>query len=138
VGLGELEMSAKNAGNKAKTTRYVRPERASFVGYVNITLTAEDAEDFQGWFNESEIVADAYLDAFDKGYQLTLKFDPTNECYNCSISNWNVDAPDSGVIYTAKSGTVEGAQWKAIYVWDRKLDRNLNNGAVKGTRVDAF
>jgi hypothetical protein len=108
------------------------------VGYVNITLTPEDAEDFKGWFDNQEIVADAYLDAFDQGYQFTLKFDSANECYNCSISNWNVDAPDSGVIYTAKSGTVEGAQWKAVYVWDRKLERNLNNGAVKGTRQDAF
>ena len=131
-------MANKNAGNKTKAAKYVRPERAAFVGYVNITLTTEDAEDFKGWFDNSEIVADDYLDAFDQGYQLTLKFDPANECYNCSISNWNVDAPDSGVIYTAKSGTVEGAQWKAIYVWARKLERNLNNGAVKGTRQDAF
>jgi len=131
-------MAGKNAGSKGKTAKSGKPVRADFVGYVNITLTEEDALDFKGWFEQADVVADDYLDAFDKGYQLTLKFDSENECYNCSISNWNVEAEDSGVIYTAKSGTIEGATWKAIYVWSRKLGRNLNNGAVKGTRRDAF
>ena len=131
-------MVVKNAGNKSKTTKSTKPERAPFVGYVNVTLTEEDREDFESWFNQQDIVVDAYLDAFDKGYQLTLKFDFENDCYNCSISTWNVEAEDSGVIYTAKSGTVEGATWKAIYVWSRKLAGNLNNGVVKGARKDAF
>lgn len=131
-------MARKNETSKAKTTKSARSERADFVGYVNITLTQEDAEDFALWFQQADIVADAYLDMFDKGYQATIKFDPENEAYSCSISNWSPEAVDSGVIYTARSGTVEGATWKAVYVWDRKLDRNLNNGHVKGTRKDAF
>jgi len=131
-------MAAKNAGNKGKTTKSVRPERAPFVGYVNVTLTDEDKDDYDSWFAHSDTVSDDYLDAFEKGYQLTLKFDHENDCYNCSISNWNVECEDSGVIYTAKSGSVDGAIWKAVYVWARKLSGNLNNGVVKGARRDAF
>lgn len=131
-------MAGKNEGSKSKATKSTKPERAPFVGYVNVTLTEEDGEDFKSWFAQQDIVVDAYLDAFDSGYQLTLKFDHENECYNCSISNWNVEAQDSGVIYTARSSSVEGATWKAIYVWSRKLAGNLNNGVVKGSRRDAF
>lgn len=133
-----MNVAGKNATNKAKTAKSTRPQRADFVGYVNITLTEDDAEDFQGWFSQADVVADAYLDMFDLGYQATLKYDHENEAFSCSISNWSPEAIDSGVIYTARSGTVEGATWKAVYVWDRKLDRNLNNGHVKGTRKDAF
>src|SRR5215213_8204671 len=108
-------MVKKNATSTVKTTKSARSERADFVGYVNITLTAEDAEDFALWFEQADIVADAYLDMFDKGYQATIKFDHENEAYSCSISNWSPEAVDSGVIYTARSSTVEGATWKAVY-----------------------
>jgi len=131
-------MVAKSERKANKTKASSRPERADFVGYVNITLTDEDAKDFAGWFEQQDLVVDAYLDLFDKGYQITLKFDGENDCYTASVSNWSVDAIDSGVIYTGRSNTIEGATWKAVYVWDRKLARNLNNGHVKGTRKDAF
>lgn len=131
-------MARKNAGSKAKASESVRGDRAAFVGYVNITLTAENAEDFKGWFAESDVAADAYLDALELGYQFTLKLDKESDTFMCSLSNWNPESQDAGIIYTGRSGSVEGALWKSVYVWDRVLNRNLSNGYVKKAHQDAF
>lgn len=131
-------MAGKNAGNTNKTKGSTGPVRADFVGYVNITLTAEDKQDFDLWYAEQDLVMEAHLDLFDTGYQATIKFDHENDTYSVSISNWNVAAADSGVIYTARGDSIDTALRKAVYVWDRKLSRNLNNGHVKGTRKDAW
>ena len=131
-------MAGKNAASTSKAAKSNRNERAPFVGYVNITLTEEDRVDYEGWNSNEEFFTEAYLDMLDKGYQFTLKLDTENDAYQCSVSNWNITAQDSGVIYTARAATLDTAIRKAVFVWERKLDRNLNNGAVKGTRKDAF
>jgi len=131
-------MAGKNGKDTGKATRAPRDERAEFVGYVNITLTEEDRLDYDGYNNDPTIGEEAYLDALDLGYQFTVKFERESDCFSCSISNWSRSATDSGVIYTGRSSTPHQAVAKAVYVWDRKLSRNLNNGHVKGTRRDAF
>jgi len=131
-------MAVKGGSNKGKTNGASGNGRAPFVGYVNITLVEEDREDYISYVGEADLLAESYMDALDLGYQFSTKYDAENNCYCCSISNWNIQANDSGVIYTARASNPAAALDKAVYVWDRKLARNLNNGAVKGTRQDAF
>jgi len=131
-------MANKNGTGKGKTAKSSKLERAEFVGYVNITLTEEDRADYEGYVGEADMLAEAHLDALDLGYQFTTKADFENDCVLCSISNWDRLSQDSGVIYTARASNPGDALSKALFVWDRKLARNLNNGAVKGTRQDAF
>lgn len=131
-------MARKDATAKAKTNRTKGTERADFVGYVNITLTEADKDAFHRWMDDIGRATEIYLDAYDTGYQFTTKFDYSNDCFICSISNWSVEAEDSGVIYTARSTSPDGALWKAVFVWSEKLGRNLNNGAVKGALRDVF
>lgn len=131
-------MASKNVGSKTKAGRSARPERADFVGYVNVTLTEKDRTEYESWVSDSEIVSETYLDALDKGYQFTTKFNLEDDCYMCSISNWNSAAEDSGVIYTGRTSEPATCLLKALFVWDRKLARNLNNGNVKNVMRDAF
>lgn len=131
-------MAVKGGSGKGKTRSNSGDGRAPFLGYVNITLVEEDRADYAGYVGETDLLAEAYMDALDLGYQFTTKWDAENDCYTCSISNWHTTAEDSGVIYTARASNPNEALDKALYVWDRKLARNLNNGAVKGTRRDAF
>jgi len=131
-------MVGKNGKTQNKTTKSSDSGRAPFLGYVNVVLTEEDRSEYESWVSDAEVVAEAMLDAFDQGYQLTTKFDVENDCYSSSISNWHISAKDSGVIYTGRSSEFNASMLKAIFVWDRKLARDLNNGAVKNARRDAF
>jgi len=131
-------VAKKSENNTTKAARTTGNERADFVGYVNVTLTDADKPDFEGWNVDGVFPLEAFLDALELGYQFTTKFDAENECFSCSVSSWNKSRDDAGIIYTARSDDPEKARLKAIYVWDRKLARNLWNGHVKGQRRDAF
>lgn len=127
-----------NGKNAGKATKSSRPERAPFVGYVNVTLTEADKDDFVAWCAESDLTAECYLDSLERGYQYTIKFDEASDGYSCSVSRWLETAPDAGIIYTGRSDNVEVSRLKAVYVLTRKLDGNLANGYVKRQYQDAF
>jgi len=131
---------AKQNGKSPRTASPASapPERAQFVGYVNISLTEKDKPDFEGWSRETDIVADHYLASLEQGYQYTVKADLSHDAYMCSVSQWTVGRPDAGLIYTARSDTPDAALLKAIYVVARKLAFNLGNGYVKQFPYDAF
>lgn len=131
-------MARKNANSKNVSEKSPKLERALFVGYVNISLTEEDREDFEGWVSEAEIPLECLLDCLELGYQLTSKFDTENDSFACSISCWDRRRNDAGIIYTARSDDPERAKLKALYVWDRKLQRDMANGYVKRGNPDAF
>lgn len=131
-------MARKNANSKNSTTKPSRLERALFVGYVNVTLTDEDRTDFEGWVDDGEFPTECYLDALELGYQFTTKFDAENDAFAVSISSWDRLMIDAGIIYTGRSDDPERAKLKCLYVWDRKLERNLANGYVKRGSPDAF
>lgn len=131
-------MARKNANAKNSTEKSTRLERALFVGYVNVTLTEEDRSDFEGWLDSGEFPLECYLDCLELGYQFTTKFDAENDSFAVSISTWDRRRTDAGIIYTGRSDDPERARLKCLYVWDRKLDRNLANGYVKRGNPDAF
>jgi hypothetical protein len=132
------KMAGKNGRTTNKATKSPRDERAPFVGYVNITLTEKDKEDFTAWRNDPQLWDEAYLETLASGYQLTLKYDPANDAYSCSISCWDASHEDAGIIYTGRSDLPFGAVEKCIYVLTRKLAWSLSNGYVKHQRTDAF
>lgn len=126
-------------GNSLPTTKAKAPaQRAPFVGYVNITLTAEDKADYENWSQESDIVEEHYLSALEQGYQFSIKYDLGSEAFVCSCSQFTPDRPDSGLIYTARSSHPFAALHKAIYVISRRLAFNLANGFVSRPNRDAF
>lgn len=131
-------MAGKNGKSTAKAKTSSRSERADFVGYVNITLSEEDRVDFLAWMDQGDLPREAYLEAYDAGYQFSFKFDRENDAFGCSVSRWDVGAEDSGIIYTARSSDPEAALWKAVYVLTRKLSWSLANGFVKRKAVDSF
>ena len=131
-------MANKNGTGKGKTGKSRGDERAPFVGYVNITLTAEDGIDFEAWLGQGGLFDEAYVEALLAGYQFTLKHDSQNDTFMCSVSTWDVSAHDAGIIYTARAAETGRAVQKAIYVLTRKFDWNLANGYVNHRWQDAF
>lgn len=127
---------AEQKSKAASTT--VQPERADFVGYVNLTLTDEDKVDYDAWCSETDIVEEGYLSALELGYQFTNKFDLSTKAFICTVSQFRVGKPDSGLLYTARSGHPYSALTKAVYVCSRKLAFNLANGYVNRPYRDAF
>jgi hypothetical protein len=121
-----------------KTTRTPKFERASFVGYVNYTLTEEDREDFVGWVESDGLFDETLLEALSVGYQFSIKQDTSNDAIICSVSRWDETCEDAGIIYTARSSEYTRALEKCVYVLSRKLNWSLSNGLVKGHRGDAF
>ena len=125
--------------SRVKTTRTaVQPERAPFVGYVNITLTSDDKDDYEAWSNESDVVEEQYLSALELGYQFSIKYDLASEAFLCSASQFRIGRPDAGLIYSARSNHPFAALHKAVYVVSRKLAFNLANGYVSRPNRDAF
>jgi len=133
-------MAGQN-GKKSSTTAATvnaKPERAPFVGYVNLTLTEKDKEDFTLWSGDNDVVDDAYFSSLELGYQFSIKQEPGKGGFMCSVSQFTVDRPDSGLIYTARSSTPAGALLKGIYVVSRKMAFDLTNGFVNRKNLDAF
>jgi len=130
-------MAKKNEAGSRNPKSSVE-ERAPFVGYVNITLTEQDKDDYTNWSRESDVITEAYLSLLELGYQFTVKYDKSSEVHLCSVSVWSSARPDAGLIYTARSGSPDGALLKAIYVASRKLAFNLGNGYVKRPNQDSF
>jgi hypothetical protein len=131
-------MAGKNGNKENRTKTASNNERAPFVGYVNITLTEQDKEDFTAWRSDPQLWDEAYIEALASGYQLTIKFDQANDCYSCSISCWDVSHDDAGIIYTGRADLPFSAVEKCIYVLTRKLAWSLANGFVKRQNRDAF
>lgn len=131
-------MAGKNGSKPTKAAKSPRNERAPFVGYVNITLTEQDKVDFEGWLSQGDIAQEAYVEALCDGYQFSNKFDAANDTFSCSVSRWDVGAPDAGIIYTARAADIGRAVEKAVYVLSRKLNWDLANGYVKRAYTDAF
>jgi len=131
-------MAAREKNVRQTTKAKVQPERANFVGYVNITLTEDDKTDFDAWELENDVVSEEYFSALELGYQFTIKSDLEHQSFICSVSNWQVGRPDAGIIYTARASSPERALVKAIYVTCRKFAFNLANGFVNRTQRDAF
>lgn len=131
-------MANKNATGKSKAGKSTGNERAPFVGYVNVTLTEEDRADFEGWQGIDNLLAETYVEALAGGYQFTTKFDTGNDAYACSVSTWDSNMSDAGIIYTGRSGAPDLALSKCLYVLSRKLNWDLSNGYVKRGFTDAF
>lgn len=131
-------MSTGKKQNAKTTSVTVQPERASFVGYVNLTLTSDDKGDYEAWSQESDVVEEQYLSALELGYQFSIKYDLASEAFICSCSQFRLARPDSGLIYTARSAHPFSALHKAVYVVSRKLAFNLANGYVARPNKDAF
>lgn len=131
-------MAGKNVSKSGSKESSKSTDRALFVGYVNITLTEKDKFDYDGWVNDDDIVMDDLLSSLDLGYQYSLKYDIESACFLCSVSQWRVNRPDAGLIYSARSDHPFNAQRKAIYVAARKLAFNLANGYVNKANKDAF
>lgn len=130
-------MAKARSESKANSTS-VQPERAPFVGYVNLTLTTEDKADYDAWCVADDLVEEGYLSALELGYQFSNKFDQATEAFICTVSQFRVGKPDSGLLYTARSSHPYSALTKAIYVVSRKLALNLANGYVSRPYRDAF
>lgn len=132
-------MAGKNGKSNTTTPPLPpKPERAEFVGYVNLTLTEKDKADYESWSVDADLVSDGYLSALDLGYQFSIKLEQGKETYMCTVSQFNAGKPDSGLIYTARSNSPDGALLKGIYVVSRKMAYNLGNGYVKRQYLDAF
>lgn len=131
-------MVSKNATNKSKTGKSSRDERANFVGYVNVTLTEEDRSDFEVWSSDNDLQSETYIEALADGYQFTTKFDVGGDVYMVSISTWDRNKADAGIIYTGRSDNPATALAKCLFVLARKLDWDLSNGYVKRGFQDAF
>lgn len=131
-------MAGKSENGKSKAKPTPRDERAPFVGYVNVTLTEEDRNDFEVWAMDGDLLAETYVEALADGYQFTTKFDSGAGAYACSISTWDRNSSDAGIIYTGRSSSPGVAQSKCLFVLARKLDWNLANGYVKRGFQDAF
>lgn len=131
-------MAAGGKSGRSAAKAKIQPERADFVGYVNITLTEDDKADFDAWELENDVVSEEYLSALELGYQFTVKCDLEHQSFICSVSNWQMGRADAGVIYTARAANPNRALVKAIYVTCRKFAFNLANGYVNQARHDAF
>lgn len=128
----------KSKPKSTTTSTTAQPERAPFVGYVNLTLTPEDKTDYDAWCSEDDVVEEAYLSALENGYQFSNKFDSATEAFICTVSQFRTGKPDSGLLYTARSSHPYSALTKAVYVVTRKLAFNLANGYVARPYRDAF
>jgi len=131
-------MAAKDARSKGKTGGVARNVRANFVGYVNVTLTEEDRSDFEVWSHDRDLLDETYIEALADGYQFTSKFDAGGDVYMVSVSTWDRDKADAGIIYTGRSDNPAVALAKCLFVLARKLDWDLSNGYVKRGYQDAF
>lgn len=131
-------MAGKNATSKGKTTKSARDERANFVGYVNVPLTEADRDDYQVWSSDRDLLDTAYVEALADGYQFTTKFDAGNDIYMVSVSTWDRNKTDAGIIYTGRSDNPASALAKCLFVLARKLNWDLSNGYVKRGFEDAF
>jgi len=58
-------MAAREKNVRQTTKAKVQPERANFVGYVNITLTEDDKTDFDAWELENDVVSEEYFSALE-------------------------------------------------------------------------
>jgi hypothetical protein len=131
-------MVVKNDKRGSKAAKSSGDERAPFVGYVNIALTEEDRGDFEVWEADSDLQQETFVEALSDGYQFTTKFDAGNDVYMCSVSSWDRNKVDAGIIYTARSDSPRMALAKCVFVLARKLNWDLSNGYVKRGNLDAF
>jgi len=131
-------MAGSKNGKDRSSASDKKDERAPFVGYVNLTLTAEDKVDYEVWSSDSDLVNEDWLSALHLGYQFSIKDDPGNDAFLCSVSCWRPGKSDAGLIYTARSHSPYPALVKAVYVVSRKLAYDLSNGYVKRAALDAF
>lgn len=131
-------MANKNATSKGKTGKTADVGRANFVGYVNVTLTEEDREDFHVWADDRDLLDETYIEALAEGYQFTSKFDAGGDVYMVSVSTWDRNKADAGIIYTGRSDSPAIALAKCLFVLARKLNWDLANGYVKRGFQDAF
>ena len=132
------EMANRSAAGKGKSAKSRSDDRAPFVGYVNTLLTEEDREKFEVWSADADLLDETYVEALADGYQFTTKFDAANDTYLCSVSTWDVNKSDAGIIYTGRSSSPAVALSKTLFVLSQKLDWDLANGYVKKGNVDAF
>lgn len=131
-------MVVKNGKSGSKTTKSPSNERAPFVGYVNVTLTEADRSEFEVWEADGDIQSETYVEALADGYQFTTKFDAGNDVYMCSVSSWDRNKVDAGIIYTGRSSSPGVALAECLFVLARKLNWDLSNGYVKKGFMDAF
>jgi hypothetical protein len=103
-----------------------------------VQLTEADRSDYDIWAVDSDLVAETYVEALASSYQFTSKFDDANDAYSCSVSSWDANKSDAGIIYTGRARTPADALQKCLYVLSRKLNWDMWNGSVKTGFHDAF
>ena len=75
---------------------------APFRGYINLELSPQQKESFPGWFASASFpdTLDAHV---ADGVNLSLKWEPKNDCFLASATQRRGDSPNAGLVVTARA-----------------------------------
>lgn len=103
-------------GGKKLSARY----DAMFSGWVNVTLTAADANEFDAWLNTGGLWS-VFEAACDAGLKLTLTRQWNEGVYLASVFQRDTEHVNAGLMVSARSSTAARALAKVLWVCEYKL-----------------
>lgn len=87
---------------------------AVFRGYVNLNLTAEQKEAFDGWSGGAS-PWEALQANVEDGVNISLKIDPKSSGYLASATQRRVGSPNAGLVVTARAGDAAKALLRVLF-----------------------
>lgn len=108
----------KNAKDEARDARKVKGGGQGgdvvWRGYVNVTLTAEQKEDFDVWWSRGDFWQ-GLEDAVRSGCTVSLKEDKAGGGVLCSVTQRRSGHVNAGLCVTARGGTAATALGRGVY-----------------------
>jgi len=88
---------------------------APFLGYINVTLTAEQRALFGDW-SQSASAWETFAAAITDGINISVKLDPKRDCYLASGTQRRRSSPNAGLVVTARGSEAYTALFRLLFV----------------------
>lgn len=124
---GEMARGTKKPATNAAV-------RNQWTEFVDIPLAEDDFEQIGKTFPDADAVDEAVVELLEKGYRLSLSYNPGNDAFICSVTCKDTESPNNGKTFNAFAGSWTEAIQCALYKHFVKVNRVWGAAADKPSR----
>jgi len=101
--------------------------KGDFQGFVNPKFEEKDKADFEAWLQEPEDYFTSFTEMCSLGWQVSVKFDPKNQCYMATASTWDGANQNCGWMLPLRAPDPARALAKCVWALTRFYAYQIHN-----------
>jgi len=109
-------MARGKSQNNAPSARSTKEKQAEFIGFLNVTLSAEEKEDFESVRQTTDIAGSWLAECLRIGISLSVKHSVSEECFRATLTAFRQALPFAGYCIAARAGDPLTAVERVVYI----------------------